>query len=127
MTGQSDSGDAVSSSASAILDLGFARLDLDREHRQGLPEVVYGPGKTAGQITAIVAALLANNTGPVLATRIDADVARAVLGQLAGRHTSSRGCGLPRRGGRRRHLRSPGRRRGGRGRHRDRAERDRRP
>jgi len=84
MTGQSDSGDAVSSSASAILDLGFARLDLDREHRQGLPEVVYGPGKTAGQITAIVAALLANNTGPVLATRIDADVARAVLGQLAG-------------------------------------------
>ncbi|MEZ0110653.1 NCAIR mutase (PurE)-related protein [Catenulispora sp. EB89] len=64
---------------SGILDLGFARLDLGREERQGLPEVVYGPGKTADQIAAIVAALLANNTGPVLATRVAPDVAELVL------------------------------------------------
>ena len=70
-----------------ILDLGFAQLDLDREHRQGLPEVVYGPGKTADQITAIVTALLANNTGPVLVTRLAEDVARTVLDRVpGGRH-----------------------------------------
>lgn len=67
-----------------ILDLGFARLDLDREDRQGLPEVVYGPGKTADQIAAIAAALLANNTGPVLATRVEPDVARAVSDHVSG-------------------------------------------
>ena len=67
---------------SGILDLGFARLDLGREERQGLPEVVYGPGKTADQIAAIVAALLANNTGPVLATRVAPDVAELVSDQV---------------------------------------------
>ena len=70
-----------------ILDLGFARLDLDREHRQGLPEVVYGPGKTAPQVTAIVTALLANNTGPVLVTRVEPDLAQTVLDEVPeGRH-----------------------------------------
>lgn len=57
----------------------FATVDLDRESRQGLPEIVYGPGKTPAQITAIVATLLANNTGPVLATRVDAPAAASVL------------------------------------------------
>jgi NCAIR mutase (PurE)-related protein len=67
---------------SQILDLGFARLDLGREQRQGLPEVVYGPGKTEGQITEIVTALLRGNTGPVLATRIDPDTAGSVLDRV---------------------------------------------
>jgi NCAIR mutase (PurE)-related protein len=57
----------------------FATLDLDREARQGLPEIVYGPGKTAGQIAAIVRELLAHNTGPVLATRVGAADAASVL------------------------------------------------
>jgi pyridinium-3,5-biscarboxylic acid mononucleotide synthase len=69
-----------------ILDIGFARLDLDREQRQGLPEVVYGPGKTVNQIASIVAALLANSTGPVLATRVTSAVAEAVLSQVARGH-----------------------------------------
>jgi pyridinium-3,5-biscarboxylic acid mononucleotide synthase len=42
---------------SPVLDLGFARLDLGREKRQGIAEVVYGPGKTREQITGIVAGL----------------------------------------------------------------------
>ncbi|NUP52485.1 MAG: nickel pincer cofactor biosynthesis protein LarB [Catenulispora sp.] len=66
------------------LDLGFARLDLDRERRQGLPEIVYGPGKTAEQIAAITTALLTHNTGPVLATRVTADTAGTVLEAVAG-------------------------------------------
>jgi NCAIR mutase (PurE)-related protein len=63
--------------------LGFATLDLDRERRQGLPEVVFAPGKTAGQIAAIVRELLAGTTGPVLVTRVEADTARAVLVETA--------------------------------------------
>jgi len=66
------------------LDLGFATLDLDREDRQGLPEVVYGPGKTEEQISAIVTRLLEHNTGPVLVTRIDPDTAAAVRAQVDG-------------------------------------------
>ncbi|MBB4950998.1 glycerate kinase [Kitasatospora gansuensis] len=67
-----------------VLDLGFARLDLGREERQGLPEVVYAPGKTAEQICGIVTGLLAHNTGPVLATRVPPEVAETVLGAVGG-------------------------------------------
>jgi pyridinium-3,5-biscarboxylic acid mononucleotide synthase len=63
-------------------DLGFATLDLGRERRQGLPEIVYGPGKTPSQVTAIVSELLAHNTGPVLVTRIEAAGAAAVLAEV---------------------------------------------
>ena len=63
-----------------MLDLGFARVDLDRERRQGLPEVVYGPGKTTEQIAAIVTGLLRHNTGPVLVTRVAPETAAAVRG-----------------------------------------------
>jgi NCAIR mutase (PurE)-related protein len=67
---------------SGVLDLGYARLDLAREARQGLPEVVYGPGKTVQQISGIVTGLLEHNTGPVLVTRIEAETAEAVMARL---------------------------------------------
>jgi len=67
---------------SGVLDLGFARLDLAREARQGLPEVVYGPGKTVEQISGIVTGLLEHNTGPVLVTRIEAEITEAVMARL---------------------------------------------
>ncbi|NLB55384.1 MAG: nickel pincer cofactor biosynthesis protein LarB, partial [Lentisphaerae bacterium] len=38
-------------------DLGFAKLDLDRLRRRGLPEVIYGPGKTEEQLSEIVSAM----------------------------------------------------------------------
>lgn len=63
----------------AVADLGFARLDLDRERRQGLPEVVYGPGKQPAEVARIVRTLLDRNTGPVLVTRVDPHVAHQVL------------------------------------------------
>lgn len=68
---------------SPVLDLGFARLDLRREQRQGLAEVVYAPGKTREQITGIVRGLLAHNTGPVLVTRVEAPTADAVRAEIA--------------------------------------------
>jgi NCAIR mutase (PurE)-related protein len=57
-------------------------VDVQREARQGLPEVVYGPGKTAVQITGIVRTLLGNNTGPVLVSRVDMEPAQQVLGAV---------------------------------------------
>ena len=61
-------------------DLGFAKVDHHRTLRQGLPEAVYGPGKTPMQCAAIVAELLAEeDAGPVLLTRAtDAQAAAAL-------------------------------------------------
>jgi len=39
-------------SVSAVADLGFARVDLQRRERQGVGEVIYAPGKTPEQIAA---------------------------------------------------------------------------
>lgn len=65
-------------------DLGWARPDIAREARLGLPEVVYGPGKTVEQIAGVVATLLAENTGPVLVTRVEPADAAAVLAAVPG-------------------------------------------
>ncbi len=53
-------------------DLGFAKVDHHRALRQGMPEAVYGPGKSPEQCAAIVAELLAEDGGgPILLTRVD--------------------------------------------------------
>ena len=55
-------------------DLGFAKVDHHRALRHGMPEVVFGLGKTADQISAIAASLLAKAQN-VLLTRLTAEVA----------------------------------------------------
>src|SRR6195952_6035607 len=60
-------------------DLGYAKVDHHRSLRQGLPEAVYGPGKTPEQCVGIVGELLAEPSGgPVMLTRAGADQAAAV-------------------------------------------------
>lgn len=59
-------------------DLGFARVDHHRVLRTGIPEAVYGPGKTAEQCAAIVVELLAEGDGPVLLSRADRSQVAAV-------------------------------------------------
>ncbi|HEY3842725.1 MAG TPA: nickel pincer cofactor biosynthesis protein LarB [Acidimicrobiales bacterium] len=59
-------------------DLGFARIDHHRDLRQGMPEAVYGPGKTPEHCAAIVEELLAATPGPVLLTRATGDQVKAV-------------------------------------------------
>lgn len=59
-------------------DLGFARVDTDREVRQGAPEAIMAEGKTPEEIGAIATALLDAGAGSVLVTRADA-AARAAL------------------------------------------------
>ncbi len=50
-------------------DLGFARVDHDRQDRTGRPEVIYAPGKTLAQIADIAARLYAVSDMPILITR----------------------------------------------------------
>jgi NCAIR mutase (PurE)-related protein len=66
-------------------DLGFARVDHHRPLRQGFPEAVYAPGKTAAQCAAIVAELVNGPTaGPVLLTRADEATAAVALAEVPG-------------------------------------------
>lgn len=58
-------------------NLGFAKVDHHRKKRQGFAEVVFGEGKTAEQIIAIIQALRARNT-QVLVTRVTPEKAKVV-------------------------------------------------
>ena len=58
-------------------DLGFARVDHHRSLRQGFPEVVFGAGKTAGQIAAIAETIVRAGES-LLVTRTDAAAHAAV-------------------------------------------------
>jgi pyridinium-3,5-biscarboxylic acid mononucleotide synthase len=87
--------------------LGFATVDLDRLRRQGLPEVIYAPGKQPGEIAAIAATLLARSSGPVLATRLEPRAAEAVLAEVAATAGLGRGTDTARADGAGAHV--PGR------------------
>ena len=56
-------------------DIDFAKIDLHRKLRRGNAEVIYGAGKSAGQIRDITGTILDKGQGPVLITRIDKDKA----------------------------------------------------
>lgn len=58
-------------------NLGFAKVDHHRKKRQGFPEAIFGEGKTASQITSIIAAMKANGD-TILATRVSKEKADAV-------------------------------------------------
>ena len=64
-------------------DLGFAKVDHHRALRHGMPEVIFGKGKTADQISSIAAALLAQARN-VLITRADPAVAARLMEEHAG-------------------------------------------
>jgi NCAIR mutase (PurE)-related protein len=68
-------------------NLGFAKVDIDRLRRQGVPEVVYGAGKTAEQISAILSSLRDHGQMPALVTRVDAEKAVRVAEALGGDFT----------------------------------------
>jgi len=59
-------------------DLGFARVDHHRDLRLGMPEAVYGPGKTPEHCAAVVDELLTATDGPVLLTRATEAQVKAV-------------------------------------------------
>ena len=77
-------------------DLGDALVDHHRALRQGAPEAVYGPGKSAEQCVRIVGELLEHGSGPVLLTRAaDAQLKAVVAAHGEGEQLG--GCILWRR------------------------------
>jgi NCAIR mutase (PurE)-related protein len=76
--------------------VGDTLVDHHRALRQGMPEAVYGSGKSAAQCIEIVAELLANDTGPVLLTRVSPAVEAQVLLAYPGGEAKA-GCVLWRR------------------------------
>jgi hypothetical protein len=59
-------------------NLGFAHIDHHRSLRQGVPEVIYGAGKTVEQVRAIGERLLMHGSD-LLATRLSPQAAEALL------------------------------------------------
>lgn len=51
-------------------DIGYAKVDLHREIRQGAPEVIFGAGKKAEQIAGIIDSMKKNGQERVLITRL---------------------------------------------------------
>ena len=52
----------------------FARVDVERRRRTGVPEFIYAPGKTIEQIIAIAVRMADAGIGNILATRVEACV-----------------------------------------------------
>ena len=76
--GHTSVGDAVESLKNLPFeDMGFAKLDHHRELRTGMPEVIFGAGKTAAQVAAIFVHM-AEAGGNVLATRVTGEMFAAV-------------------------------------------------
>jgi len=95
--------------AAPIEQLAFATLDHQRALRTGFPEVVFGQGKSSGQLVAIARRLF-ERSGVMLATRVD-EAGRAALAAEfpeAEVHDRARVVVL-----RRRRAAAPRRRRGG--------------
>ena len=59
-------------------DMGFAKVDLHRELRQGIAEVIYGQGKTPEQIASIAGSLIRGRENVVLITRMASEAAEYV-------------------------------------------------
>jgi len=64
-------------------DLGYARLDLHRALRNGMPEVVFCQGKTIQQATAILQHLWQHHDR-VMGTRVPPEMAEAILESIPG-------------------------------------------
>lgn len=71
-----ESGDVL-----AKTDLGFAVVDDGRAARTGIPEVIYGSGKTPGQLIDLIRHFQANSR-PSLATRVSPEAAAVVQDAL---------------------------------------------
>ena len=60
-------------------EVGDALVDHHRVLRQGMPEAIYGRGKSVQQCVDIVGELLTHGSGPVLLTRADPAQIEAVV------------------------------------------------
>ncbi len=75
-------------------DIGFAKLDHHRALRQGVPEVIFGAGKTPEQICAIIAAIRKREERAILITRMSAEAAKLVEREHPLRYDAVSGIGV---------------------------------
>ena len=59
-------------------DIGYAKIDFHRGIRQGMPEVIYGAGKTAEQISGIAEKMMQRGQNTILITRLSPEAAAQV-------------------------------------------------
>jgi NCAIR mutase (PurE)-related protein len=77
-SGKSTLGEAIAQLKSLPFeDLGFTRIDHHRSLRKGFPEVIWGEGKTSGQILSIMKQLKAKGQN-ILITRLEEKKAKAI-------------------------------------------------
>ena len=60
----------------------YAKVDMHRGLRQGVPEIIYGAGKTKEQILGIARTMLSNGQKTVLVTRLSEDAAEFISAEL---------------------------------------------
>jgi NCAIR mutase (PurE)-related protein len=79
-------------SALPVDDIDLAQVDVHRELRQGIAEAIYAEGKTGEEVARIATVLLEKNSGPVLATRVPAEMASYLTNAFSGavHHTAAR-------------------------------------
>lgn len=75
-------------------DIGFAKVDLHREARQGTAEVIYGAGKTSGQIMGILDVMLKNGQDRILITRLGEKEAAAISERFSLRYDPTSKIGI---------------------------------
>lgn len=59
-------------------DIGYAKVDMHRELRQGTAEVIYGAGKATEQISGIIKTMKKNGQDTILITRLSPEAAAEV-------------------------------------------------
>ncbi|MGI6579000.1 MAG: nickel pincer cofactor biosynthesis protein LarB [Saccharofermentanales bacterium] len=61
-----------------FVDIGYAKVDLQRSTRQGAPEVIFGAGKTPEQIDGIIRTMLDHDQNSILITRLKPESAEMI-------------------------------------------------
>ena len=67
---------------SSYEDLGYAKVDHHRAARQGAAEVIFGAGKTPGQIEGIAGAMMARGAENILITRLSEEKEAQLRGRF---------------------------------------------
>ncbi len=76
----------------SFVDLGFARVDTDRQRRCGFPEVIFGERKTVEEVVAIARTILAQH-GVLLVSRASEEQFKAVAAEFpVARHHARARC-----------------------------------
>ena len=75
-------------------DLGYAKIDHHRGVRQGIPEVIFGSGKTAEQIIGIASAMKEKGNSNILITRLSKEKANYIKEKLELSYDELSGIGV---------------------------------